>query len=119
MRTPYLDALIRLSKKATYFDECVNHSLFEPKLAPTNVSSDVTCMACKHQKQCLNDGKGIDKYKIGKKVSHYDGFEMINGKIVECKKEGYFRIQLEKPDNHNSTIIEIVKTFSPYNLTSL
>ncbi len=113
-----------------YFNECNNHSLFKPKPAPHHCQQGgvIWCLDCVHQSKCLEDGKKIDKYKIGKTV-FYHGFywtEKIKGEIIEPKKikwcnvdNDFFVIKLEKPDKHNCTIIEMRKTFSPYNLTAL
>ena len=113
-----------------YFNECSNHSLFEEDVnSPYKQSGGVTlCLACKHQKKCLEDGKKIDKYKIGRKLIYFglDGSENINAEIIEAKKinlcntdNDVFVLKLEKPDKRNCTIIESRKTFSPYNLTAL
>lgn len=117
-------------KNKIYFNECENHSLFEPKPAPHHCQQGgiIWCLDCTHQSKCLEDSKKIDKYKIGKKVIYYgfDGKENIKGKIINPKKikwsnnnDDFFVVKLEKPDKHNANIIEMRKRFSPYNLTAL
>ena len=105
-----------------YFNECSNHSLFEPKPPPYPCQSGgvIICPDCIHHEKCLTDGKKIDKYKIGRRVLFWDGMEHIPGKIMKSKVSDYYVIELERPEReHNSTIIEAKKTISPYDLTAL
>ena len=103
-----------------YFNECSNHSLFEPKPVPLQTGGIIWCCDWKHHKKCLEDSKKTDKYKIGTDILYLDGSENIPAKIVKCENKGFFRIKLENPEKkHNSTIIEARKTFSPYDLTAL
>ena len=113
-----------------YFNEYSNHSLFEEDInSPYKQSGGVIwCLACKHQKKCLEDSKQVDIYKIGRKLIYngLDGSENINAEIIEAKKikwcntdNDVFVLKLEKADKRDCTIIEMRKTFSPYNLTAL
>ena len=125
-----INQIINSMENKIYFSKCNNHSLFEEDInSPHKQTGGVIwCLACKHQKKCLEDSRKIDKYEIGRKLIYngLDGTENINAEIIEAKNikwcdadNDVFVIKLEKADKHNCTIIETRKTFSPYNLTAL